>query len=298
VVLRIAATPGYFDAIGMTLVDSRAFDGHDDQPNPAHVVMVNETFARHFWGSATPIGKRIRQPGGKDWYQVIGFLRDEKHYGLDEEVKPGVFHPYDPTVSTVDSNDARALRYMSIVLRGAIDPNMLVAPASAIVRQIDPAVAIYAVQTMRGKLDQSLWSRRAYSWLFGAFAIVAVLLAAAGVYGIVSHSVSERTQEIGIRVALGAQPWQVLQHVLLSGMSIVTIGVAAGLVCCLWVTRLLRALLFGVSSRDPFIYLAVILGLLGVGLLANLIPARRGFRPVACSSSRIIFVAFLRSYIV
>jgi predicted permease len=275
VVLRVAATPGYFDAIGMTLLDGRTFEQQDGGPHAPFVAMVNETFAKHFWGKGSPVGKRIRNRGGRDWYRVIGWLRDEKHDGLDQGVRPGVYLPYAKAIFTGDRNDLRSLRLMSIVLRGSIDPKMLAGPAREIVHQLDPGVPIYGFQTMTGQLDKSLWARRAYSWLFGAFATVAILLAAAGVYGMVSYSVSQRTQEIGIRVALGARPGQVLRQVLLGGMAQVFLGVAAGVAAALWATRLLGAMLFGVSSRDPLIYAAVVLGVIGVGLLANFVPARR-----------------------
>ena len=275
VVLRVAATPGYFEAIGMTLLDGRTFEQRDGQANAPMVALVNETFAKYFWGDGSPLGKRIRYPGGKDWFQVVGFMRDEKHYGLDQEMKPGVFLPYAVAASISDKNDARAFQQMSIVLRGAIDPTMLAGPAREIVRQLDPNVPMYAVQTMTEQLDRSLWARRAYSWLFGAFAMIAILLAAAGVYGTISYAVSQRTQEIGIRMALGARPAQVLGRVLLSGMTLVSVGVASGLLGALWATRLLRTLLFGVSSYDPLIYAAVVFLVLGVGMLANFVPASR-----------------------
>ena len=278
VVLRIAATPGYFDAIGMTLLDGRAFAERDNDPNAPLVVLVNETFAKHFWPKGSPVGKRIRHPGAKDWYQVVGVLRDEKHYGIDQEMKAGVFHPYATTVRRVDSNDARALRAMSITLRGSIDPKVLIGPTREIVRQLDVDVPMFDIHTMTERLDQSLWARRAYSWLFGAFATIAMLLAAAGVYGMVSYAVAQRTQEIGIRMALGARPGQVLGQVLLGGMALISIGVAAGLAGALSVTRLLQTLLFGVSWYDPFIYAAVIFMVLAVGLLANFVPARRAAR--------------------
>ena len=164
---------------------------------------------------------------------------------------------------------------MSVILRGSIDPAMLVGPTREVVRKLDPDVPIYNVQTMTERLDRFLWARRAYSWLFGVFAVIATLLAAAGVYGIVSYAVSQRTQEIGIRMALGALPGQVLGQVLRSGMTLVLIGVAAGLAGAFWVTGLLRTLLYGVSSHDPVIYATVVVVVLGVSLLANFVPARR-----------------------
>jgi predicted permease len=275
VVSRIAATPGYFDAIGMTVIRGRTFDQQDSKPTSPLVVAVNEAFAKHFWGAENPIGKRIRYPGGRDWYQVIGLLRDEKHDGLDQDVNPSVFLPYPAAIFAAGKDDLRSLRLMSIVLRGSMDPAMLAGPAREVVRELNADVPMYAIQTMTEKLQQSLWTRQAYSWLFGAFAAIAILLAAAGVYGMVSYAVSQRTQEIGIRVALGARPAQVLRQVLFGGMAQVSMGIAAGLLGAFWGTDLLRALLFGVSSRDPVIYASVVTGVIIVGLLANFLPARR-----------------------
>ena len=240
--LRIAATPGYFQAIGMTILRGRAFDQLDSKPNSPLVVVVNETFAKHFWGTENPVGKRIRYPGGRDWYQVIGLLRDEKHDGLDQDVKPTAFLPYSAAILTADRNDLRSLLLMSIILRGSMDPTMFV--GREIVRQLDADVPMYAIQTMTERLERSLSTRKAYSWLFGAFAVIAILLAAAGVYGVVSYAVGQRKQEIGIRMALGARPSQVLTQVLLGGMPLVSMGVAAGVLGALWATSLLRTLLF------------------------------------------------------
>jgi ABC-type antimicrobial peptide transport system permease subunit len=128
---------------------------------------------------------------------------------------------------------------------------------------------------MQERLDQSLWARRAYSWLFGAFAGVALLLAAAGIYGVISYAVSQRTREIGIRMALGAQPGTVLGEVLRSGMLLVLIGLAAGVAGALAASSLLETILFGVSPREWTIYAVVAIGVIGVGLLANILPARR-----------------------
>ena len=196
---------------------------------------------------------------------MVGVTRDEKHYGLDQEVKPSVFLPMRGLPR--DS--------MSVVLRSAIDPRQMIAPAREVVRQMDPDLPLYRVTTMAERLSRSLWARRAYSWLFASFAVVALLLAAAGIYGVVSYAVSQRTQEIGIRMALGAQPSQVLGEVLRSGMLLAGLGVAIGLAVAFWAVRLLQGLLFGVSPRDPIVFMAVAAVVAGVALLANLIPARR-----------------------
>ena len=164
---------------------------------------------------------------------------------------------------------------MAIVLRTSIEPQMLTTPSREVLRQMDPDSPMYDVRTMTERLQQSIWARRAYSWLFGAFAIIAVVLAAAGIYGVVSYAVSQRTQEIGIRMALGAQPGQVMREILKNGMLMVSIGMVLGVAGALAAVRLLQTLLFGVSARDPWIYGTVLLGVACVGLLANMVPARR-----------------------
>lgn len=278
VILQVAATPGYFEAIGMTLIAGRTFAARDDEPNAAPAAIVNQTFAKHFWADESAVGKRIRRFGGKEWLQVIGVVRDEKHYGLEQETKPSVFLPYREAMATALRGDERALQEMSILLRSAIDPQMATGEAREIVHRMDADVPMYEVHTMTDELDRSLWARRAYSWLFGVFACVAILLAAAGVYGTLSYGVSQRTQEIGIRMALGARPEHVLRQVLGGGMLPVAAGGAAGLMGAFWMTNLLKALLFGVKTHDPLIFGAMVLGIAFVGALANLVPAWRAAR--------------------
>jgi predicted permease len=269
VTLLVVATPGYFEAIGMTFLAGRPFSQMEAQPQHIRTAVVNESFAKHYWNGASPVGKRIRRTGGErkptDWFEVVGITRDEKHYGLEQEMKPGVFL----------SLRVNPVNWMNIVLRGSMDPQLLIPPARQILREMDAEIAMYEVRTMTERLNRSLWARRAYSWLFAAFAGIALLLAAAGIYGVVSYAVSQRTQEIGIRMALGAQPGQVLREVLGGGMVLVSIGVVLGLAGAFWAVRLLQSLLFGVSSRDPIIYAAVVLSVALVGLLANFVPARR-----------------------
>jgi putative ABC transport system permease protein len=147
--------------------------------------------------------------------------------------------------------------------------------AREIVRQLSPDVPIFNVQTMAEQFDQSLWTRRASSWLFGSFAIIAVFLAMAGVFGIVSYSVAQRTHEIAIRIAIGAHPHQVLRHVLQRGMTLVVLGTGFGLLGALWASSLLQSHLFGIGSRDFYVFGAVVLGMISAGLIANVVPARR-----------------------
>jgi predicted permease len=274
-VAQIAVTPGYLRAIGMSLLEGRVLEQRDEEPIPRLVAMVNETFAKHFWNGGSPIGKHIRRIGEKDWLEVVGVLRDEKHYGLDHDTLPSVYLPYTTAVSTALRGDERAFQEMSIILRASNKPSLFIDPARAVVRELDPEVTMYGVQTMMETLDQSLWTRRAYSCLFGAFAMIAVLLSAAGIYGTVSYRVGQRTREIGVRMALGANRNQVVGEVLLGGMRTVLVGLSVGLAGAMASTRLLQSLLFDIDSRDPKTYATIILGLTAIGLLATLFPARR-----------------------
>jgi putative ABC transport system permease protein len=265
VVLRITALPGYLETMGMTLKAGRALEARDNQPAAPKVVLVNETFAKHFWGTADVVGKRIHYPNDKVLFEVVGVVHDMRHYGLDKEVRPQVFVPF----AVGPSNG------MTVAIRGWGDVHTLMGPAREAVRQLEPDLPIYNIRTMAERLDRSLWIRRAYSWLFVAFAAVAVLLAAAGIYGVISFAVSQRTREIGIRIALGARPGQVMGTILRQGMLLVAIGVAAGLAASQLTAGLLETMLFGVSTRDVATYLAVVLGVALIGLAANYVPARR-----------------------
>jgi len=266
VVLQIVATPGYFDAIGMTFLAGRPFRDDEADLKYTRAAVVNETFAKYYWPGQNAVGKLIRPQGSTGtWVEVVGLVRDEKHYGLDQDMKPSVILPLRGFPRSG----------MNIVMRTAMEPESLVVPARNVLRQVDADLPMFAVRTMTERLSQSIWARRAYSWLFAVFAGVAVMLAAAGIYGVVSYAVSQRTQEIGIRMALGAQPRQVLGQTLGTGMIVVSIGVIVGLAGSLATVRLLQSLLFGVSPRDPLIFGAVVLGVAAVGLLANFVPARR-----------------------
>jgi ABC-type antimicrobial peptide transport system permease subunit len=180
-------------------------------------------------------------------------------------MRPGVFMPF-----TMNPHSS-----LFMVLRSAADVRGLIGPVRETIRQVDPGLAMFDVRMMTERLDRSLWTRRACSWLFGAFAAVAILLAVAGIYGVVSFTVSRRTREIGIRIALGARPGQVLLGVLASGMALVAAGAALGLAASMAIARLLQSMLFGVSGRDYATYGAVMALVVSVGALASSIPARR-----------------------
>jgi putative ABC transport system permease protein len=265
--LTITALPGYIDAMGLTLKSGRDFEDRDSQPNAPKVVLVNETFAKFFFGTIDVVGKRVAWPARQnvDWFQIVGVVKDNRHYGLDSEIRPEVLLSF----AALPTNG------FTIAIRTRTDPHSLAEPARQVIRQLDPDLPMYNIRTMSERLDRSLWIRRAYSWLFVAFAAVAMLLAAAGVYSVLSFAVSQRTREIGIRMALGARPGQVLRSVLGQGMVLVSIGVAVGLVASQFTAGLLTSLLFGVGPRDLGTYAGVAIGVAVVGLIANFVPARR-----------------------
>jgi putative ABC transport system permease protein len=272
VVLNITAMPGYLKTMGIALMGGREFDDHDSEIKAPKVVLVNETFAKFYWGTTDVVGKRVAYRGGPasgiDWFRVVGVFRDTRHYGLDREVRPQVFASF-----AVNSTLG-----MTVAMRTAGDPHVVTNAAREEIQRLDSNLPMYNIRTMTERLDRSLWIRRAYSWLFVAFAAVAVLLAAAGIYGVISFGVSQRTREIGIRMALGARPGQVMGRVLAQGMLLVAVGIVIGLTVSQFTAGLLKTMLFGFSPRDVATYGAVILGVVVVGLAANYIPARRAAR--------------------
>jgi putative ABC transport system permease protein len=274
VILQRVISSGYLDAIGVRVLAGRPFTDRDGETEGAGAAIINESLMRLFWPGAEPndvVGRRIRtaridgQPNESPWQTVLGVTADTQHYGLDTPMRPGLFLPFAQVVRTS----------MTVVWRTAGDPTALTATARSVVSELDPDLPIYGVTTMAAELDESLAVRQAFSWLLGIFAVVALGLALAGLYGAVSYSVSQRAQEIGIRMALGAQRLQVVGQVLSRGMLLVGAGVLSGLAVAAVSARFLSEFLFGVSAYDPLTYLAVTAALVIVGLLATLVPARR-----------------------
>jgi putative ABC transport system permease protein len=167
------------------------------------------------------------------------------------------------------------LTYLTIVVRGKTNLQTMAATSREIVRQMDPTIALFDVRSMEERLDRSLWARRSYSWLFGVFAGIALLMAVAGIYGVVSYTISQRTREIGIRIALGARRGQVISQVLREGLVVLGIGIATGLTAAWFATRMMGSLLAGLNPHDPVVYISVVLVLIFAAMAANLFPARR-----------------------
>jgi predicted permease len=268
VVLRRPATPGYFKAMGIRLVKGRFLEDQDQRPN-ANVAVVNETFARTFWpGVSDPVGKRFRYPGQDDdnpWITVVGVAGDVKHYGLERPMRPGVYFP----------TGSGAFYSLTVAIRTAGEPGAITATARAALRDLDPELPMFRVRTMEEALNRSLAQRSTYSWLLGVFAAIALVLALGGSYGVTSYLVSQRTREIGIRVALGASGANIVLAVLRRGLVAVAAGIAIGLAAAMGTMRVIADLLFGVAPRDPIILAGATALLLALATVANWVPARR-----------------------
>jgi putative ABC transport system permease protein len=269
VVLQRIAFPGYFETMGIALLAGRTFTEQDGIYEGSRAVIVNKTFAKHFWPGQDPVGKRIRHRGPNTaWMTVIGVARDVKHYGLDQPVKPGVYIPY--------AQDPQP--HMAFVVRSSVAPASVVPSVRALVRARDPELPVFGVVTMEERLSQSMWGRRLVASLFGIFSAVALVMAAGGIYGVFSYVVNRRTQEIGVRLALGAQRREILWLVIRQGLRLSAVGLGLGLFGALLAASVTRNLLYGVSPFDLLTVAAVTLGLLLVAVLACWIPAWRAMK--------------------
>ena len=256
----------YFQAMGIPLVAGRHFDERDG-PGSDPVLMIDEQLAREYFPEQDPIGQRISQgPEGT----VIGVVASVKKGSLDEPAKAAVYHSF--------AQNTWGPGWMSIVLRGSGSPETLVNTARSVIRDIDPGIPVYDIQPMRARVDRSVGARRFAMQILGGFAGLALLLSGLGIYGVISYGTSQRRQEIGIRMALGAQPADVVGMVLRGGALLAIVGLALGTVVFLGVEHLLASLLFGLSPRDPLTLSASVLILAAIALIACWIPARRAAR--------------------
>jgi putative ABC transport system permease protein len=262
-----AVSSAYTSTMGIPLLRGRTFADSDNETAPL-VGLVNATMARRFWTNGDPIGKRILRghPGENEkWVTIVGVVADTKLYGLDNPARLEVYYPF----RQQPNSD------MSLVVRSTVDPASLTSSIRAAVAAIDKDQPIFDIHTMQQLVDDSISTRRLTLVLLGIFSALALILAAIGIYGVMAYSVALRTQEIGIRMALGAQRQDVLRLVLGQGARIAFFGVAIGLAVAGVLARLLSSLLFSVSASDPFTFASVAVLLIAVALLACYIPARR-----------------------
>jgi putative ABC transport system permease protein len=268
-------TPGYFSAIGTPLRAGREFtDADAARTLPA--IVVNETMAKKFWPGISPIGRRLTMGGNGNWLTVVGVVADVHHRGLDVRPRPEMYRPHSQ-FRYGDAN-APAVPTMTWVVRASGDPLAAASDARAAIRAVDPSLGISDVATMEQVVADSTSDRRLNMLLFTMLGGLALALAMVGVYGVVAYSVTQRTHEIGVRMAIGARPGDVVWMVLGEGGRLAIAGVVAGSLIALAGARLIRGLLFEVSATHPVTFAGVAIALLGVALLASYIPARRATR--------------------
>jgi putative ABC transport system permease protein len=260
-------SPDYFSAMGIGILKGRVFDDRDSREAPK-VTIIDERLAREYWPNEDPIGKRIRFGPPEDnepWHTILGVVGDVRHERLDAQTRKSVYLPYVQV----------PIGGSSIAVRTEGRPENVIAAVRAQVRELDPDLPVTRIMPMTEVVARSVWQPRLYTVLFGVFAAVALILATVGIYGVMSYAVTQRTREIGLRMALGAQRTDVLKLVVGQGILLAAVGVGVGLVAAIALTRLMSTLLFGVTATDPITFAAVSMLLSGVALGACFIPARR-----------------------
>jgi putative ABC transport system permease protein len=272
-------TPGYFATMRIRLLRGRTFTADDRRGGPL-VMVINETLAREAFPGQDPIGKRIAcceagPDGTPGWKEVVGVVNDVRAAGLQEEPEPEF---YLPMVQAPDAAWTWTDRTMTVVARGERDAVSLMGPLSRAIAEIDPSLPVYNLETMQGRLVDSLAQSRFSTMLLTAFGFIALLLAAIGVYGVISYGVTQRTQEIGIRMALGARNSDVLSLVMRHSAALAAVGLAVGLAGALLLSGLLGSLLYQISPTDPPTFATGMVVLTAVAVIAAALPARRAAR--------------------
>ncbi|MBO0799829.1 MAG: ABC transporter permease, partial [Blastocatellia bacterium] len=263
-----AVTIDYFRTLGIPLLKGREFRENDKKEAPS-VVIVNDAFSRRFFPDEDPIGKRIKiGPFDDPWQSIVGVVRGVRGAALETEPEPEVYIPF---VQRPDWD-------LALLLRTTVDPRMIAAAAHKEIQREDKEMPIFHVETMNQIVSNSISQRRFSVLLMSIFATVALLLAAAGIYGVMSYLVTQRTQEIGVRMALGAQRSDVIKLIISQGLILVFIGLVIGLITSLALTRVIKSFLFGISATDPLTLLVVSVLLVVVALISNLIAVLRATR--------------------
>ena len=262
-------SPNYFRAMGIPVMQGRAYTDRDDENSPL-VMMVNEQLVDQIFPGENPVGKRITF-GGTDangqprWFEIVGVVANVRSLELREE----------PIAELYFSFGQDLWPAMSLVVRSSVEPSSLATSVRQVVNEVDRSVPVADVKTMDHIVSESITQPRFNLFLLGLFSAVAMVLSAAGIYGVTAYTVTQRTHELGIRIALGAQMSDVLKMILGQGMAVIGIGLVLGLAAAFALTRLLRSLLFGVGENDPLTFVAITFVLVLVALVASYIPARR-----------------------
>jgi putative ABC transport system permease protein len=262
----------YFNTLQIPLASGQFFSV-EDGPQTTPVVIVNQAMVNRYWSNQDPLGKRIKM-GNADskspWFAVKGVVKDSAQLTLDRETRPEIYFPL--------GQMAWRYRRMNVAVRTSVDPKSTVAAIQAKIREVDKDQPVYQIQTIEELIGYTVGTRRFALAILILFAVLALVLAVSGIYGVISYSVTQRTQEIGIRMALGARATDVLRLVLVQFMRLTVVGVVFGLVAAFALTRLMTTLLFGVTATDITTFVLVPISLSIVALVACLIPARRATR--------------------
>jgi putative ABC transport system permease protein len=265
-------TVDYFRAMGIRLVKGREFSDRDDAAAP-DAVIVNEELTRRYWPGEDPIGKRL-QVGTEltRWREVVGVVGNAKLSSLEAKVDPAIYIPFP------QNTWPNAIRNSFVVLRTSTDPQSVIPEIRTALRSIDPLLPIAQVRTMEDILGESVSQRRFNTALLALFAFVAGVLAVVGIYGVMSYTTTQRTREVGIRIALGAKQSDITKLVTWSGARLAALGVALGVVMAAIASRWLSSLLFGITATDPATFVFTALLSAAVTVLASYIPSRRAAR--------------------
>jgi predicted permease len=262
------ASAGYFETMGIRRVAGRTFTTRDDATAP-QVVVINRAMARAHFPGEQPIGKRVwlnwEEDGVRRGGEIVGVVDDVRQFGLERAPEPEMYLPYDQT----------PVRQMTVIARTTASPDLVFAAARTAVRELDPDLPLFELSTLERRVQDSAARPRLYMALLMSFAGVAVLLAAIGLYGVVSYAVRQQTHELGVRIALGASRLDVVRLVIGGSLKVTVVGVALGVTGALLASRTLQALLYGVSATDPWTYGAVVVLILSVAVLASWLPAWR-----------------------
>jgi putative ABC transport system permease protein len=260
----VAVTPDYFRTLGIRLKEGREFTGTDGAKED-QVVIINEAMKRRFWPNEDAIGKRVSGDNGETWARIVGVVGDVREFGLDHAAAADFYYP-----------QAEGPSPSSLIVRTAADPRSLADAITRAVHEVDSQAAVTHVLTLEQARAESMASPRLTASLLGIFAALALLIAAAGIGGIMALTVSQRIREIGIRIALGAQPSGILRMVLGQGLLLACLGVGIGIIGALALGNLVKSLLFGVAVTDPTTFAGVAFVLVAAAMIATYLPARRG----------------------
>jgi len=260
-------SPSYFEALHIPILTGRGFVQTDRPGNPV-VAIVNRSAAKHLWGEHDPVGTRFSGDEGKTWTQIVGVVGDIKQYGLDKDVADEIYVPMAQF----------PMMQASLVIKTTVEPMSIARGVIELLHAVDPNQPAARVQSLEQVRAESVAAPRLTTNLLGLFALLALAIAATGIGGVMALAVGQRRHEIGVRMAIGARPGEILRMILRQGMVLALVGVALGLFGALWLTRLLQQLLFEVTPTDPLTYLgvAVVLGL--AALVACYVPAHRASR--------------------